>query len=269
MYIGGLEYICIQLFLPISLSLCPSDFLCASYLKFQRNRRIRRHPELIDFPKTWAQNMTIYESAWDKCCVCLSGKHIFLVFPFLEKWNWLSTNHWEGVLFMSCQKLQHDSFSLLVVLTLFVIMLCVVWRKPQCVLFVMGARGWGRCVFNYHLVEWLMVRQSGTELQLSECVPIVCATNCFVHLCVWLPASVFLCDLFSDFSHILLSFSIVGSANCHHYTHCYWTHTTNRCSQLLHSSAYSIVCFTSTTLKQSRNRSWWSNAEPGLTQPAG
>ena len=108
-------------------------------------------------------------------------------FPFLEIWIWPSTSHWERVLFMLCQKLQHASRSLLVVLTLFVIMLCFVWRKPQCVLFVMGARGRGRCVFNYHLVEWLMVRQSSTELQLSVCVRVcVCvfSSMCdFVCMC--------------------------------------------------------------------------------------
>lgn len=151
-------------------------------------------------------------------------------FPFLEKWIWPSTNHWECVLFMLCQKLQHASLSLLVALPLFVIMLCVVWRKPQCVLFVMGARGWGRCVFNYHLVEWLMVRQSSTELELSVYVRVhmcvcvfihtqqlhlnVCklAHACFfVHFYVCMKACVFLWDLHSDFSHIL-SFNIVGSA---------------------------------------------------------
>lgn len=215
-------------------------FLCASYLKFHRNQSLRRHPELIDFPKTWAQNTTIYESAWDKCCVCFSGKHIFLVFPFLEKWIWPSTNHWECVLFMLCQKLQHASLSLLVVLPLFVIMLCVVWRKPQCVLFVMGARGWGRCVFNYHLVEWLMVRQSSTELQFCVCLcalacssmcgcVCMCAslhvTNYFVHVCVWMPASVFLCDLCSDFPIFWIHSALLDQQrNCHHYRYCYWTH---------------------------------------------
>lgn len=116
-------------------------------------------------------------------------------FPFLEKWIWPSTNHWERVLFMLCQKLQHASFSLLVVLTLFVIMLCFVRRKPQCVLFVMGARGWGRCVFNYHLVEWLMVRQSSTELQLSvrACV-CVCSSMCdYVCMCISLHVQTALC----------------------------------------------------------------------------
>ncbi len=82
MWMRNVQYVYLWLFLSICLSLCPSDLVCASCLKFQRNRRIRRHPELIDFPKTWAQNMTIYESARDKCCVCLSKKHIFLLFPF-------------------------------------------------------------------------------------------------------------------------------------------------------------------------------------------
>lgn len=31
-----------------------------------------------------SSNMTIYESARDKCCICLSGKHIFLLFPFID-----------------------------------------------------------------------------------------------------------------------------------------------------------------------------------------
>ena len=191
--------IAVSLNLPV-LGLCVHLTLCASCLKFQRNWRIRRHPELIDFPKTWAQNITIYESTRDKCFVCLSGKHIFLLFPFLEKWIWLSTNHWERALFMLCQKLQHASLS--VVLTLFVIMLCVVRRESQCVLFVRGARSWGRCVFNYQLVEWLMVRQSSTELQLSVCIILrarvtifVCVQACMcsfsVHFCVFTQASVF------------------------------------------------------------------------------
>ena len=132
-------------------------------------------------------------------------------FPFLEKWIWPSTNHWERVLFMLCQKLQHASFSLLVVLTLFVIMLCFVWRKPQCVLFVMGARGWGRCVFNYHLVEWLMVRQSSTELQLSVCVCVcvcVCSSMCdYVCMCVSLPVQTAPCMCVCACRH--LSFYVI------------------------------------------------------------
>lgn len=157
-------------------SLCPLDFRYASCLKFQRNWRIRRHPELIDFPKTWAQNITIYETAGDKCFICLSGKHIFLLFPFWK--NGFGPPPIIGSVLASCYAKNYSMllFSLLVILTLFVIMLCVVWRKLQCVLFVMGARDWGRCVFNYHLVEWLMVRQSSTETA-AQCVCVL------FHLC--------------------------------------------------------------------------------------
>lgn len=153
--------------------------------------------------------------------------NIFLVFPFLEKWIWPSTNHWERVLFMLCQKLQHASLSLLVDLTLFVIMLCVVWRKPQCVLFVMGARGWRRCVFNYHLVEWLMVRQSSTELQLCACV-FVCVQVCMLQtalcmfVCKWLHLCFYvICAV--TFPIFCFHSTLLDQQRSHHYIHCYWT----------------------------------------------
>ena len=171
-------------FLSICLSLCPSDLLCASCLKFQRNRRIRRHPELIDFPKTWAQNMTIYESTRDKCCVCLSGKHIFLLFPF---WKYgFGRPPITGSVFSSCCAKNYSMLLFLCWSIWLYLLLCFVLcgEKPQCVLFVMGARGRGRCVFNYHLVEWLMVRQSSTELQLRVCV-CVCVCVRQLWLCLY------------------------------------------------------------------------------------
>lgn len=90
---------------------------------------------------------------------------------FLKICIWPSTNHREHVRFMWCQILQHASLSLLVLLTICYHALCCVENAPVC-LICNGRQGLGGggCVFNYHLVEWLMVRQSSTELQLSACV---------------------------------------------------------------------------------------------------
>lgn len=126
---------------------CVWPSLCASCLKFHRNWRKRTHPELIDFPQTCAQLWGFMNRPRTSAAsVCQWNVYFFL--SFLWIWIWLSTNHWERVLFMLCQKLQHASCSPLVILTLFVILLCILRRKPLCVLFVMGAKGWGGDVFS-------------------------------------------------------------------------------------------------------------------------
>lgn len=154
--------------------------------------RKRPHPELIDFPQTWARIWRFMNQPGTSAASVCQG-NIYFFFSLLWIWIWQSTNHWEHVLFMLCQKLQHASRFLLVILTLFVITLCILWRKPQCVLFVMGARGWGRCVFNYHLLEWLMVRQSSTELHLCMCMCVFSSVCDHVCLCAGLHVQTPLC----------------------------------------------------------------------------
>lgn len=157
-------------------------------------------------------------------------------FPFLEKWIWPSTNHWECVLFMLCQKLQHASLSLLVALPLFVIMLCVVWRKPQCVLFVMGARGWGRC---FQLPLGRMT--DGKTIKHRTWAQCVCARahvcvcvcsstrNSYIWMCASLPVHASLCTFMCAWRHVcfheictlifLIFFhsTFLGQqGNCHH-----------------------------------------------------
>lgn len=104
--------------------------------------------------------------------------------------------------------------------------LCCVEKAPVC-LICNGCQGLGEMCFQLPLgrmTDGKTIKHRTAAQCVCVCVcmfihvwlclyvcRLACA-NCFVHVCVCMPASVFLCDLCSDFSHILLSFTVDGSA---------------------------------------------------------
>lgn len=116
-------------------------------------------------------------------------------FPFLEIWIWPSTNHCEHVLFILCQKLQHASLSLLVVLTICYYALFCVEKAPVC-LICNGCQGLREMCFQLPLgrmTDGKTIKHRTAVLCVSACLPVCACMHARVHPCVTMFVSVQAC----------------------------------------------------------------------------
>lgn len=163
---GNPQSVCLLLF-PISiLSVCALRF--EKVIETRVLDILNKHPFRLQL-----RLLTIYYSVRDKCFIHLSGKCIFLPSPHPPQ---------SGIMDLALHQ-EPGTHSLHLVpkttacilcfwLLRLYLLVCFILRgekKARWAEFVVGARGSGRCVFNYYLVKWWMEGQSSRK-NPAQCV---------------------------------------------------------------------------------------------------